>query len=310
MEQKTPQVAAPIAAVKSTSTAHKLKNFGIGGISGMVATCFVQPIDMVKVQIQIKSGDNPGVKYGPLSTAKSIFADSGVKGFYRGIDSALMRQAVYTTARFGIFLNLSDYVKQQNNGANLSFAQKGMCSLAAGGLGSLVGTPADMILIRMQADPLLPVDQRRNYTSVFNACKRIPAEEGITSLWKGGVPTVTRAMALNLGMFTTYEESKERLGKMFPENKNATWVASSFFAGAVASTMSLPFDNAKTKMQKMKAGPDGVMPYKNIFDAMGKTVAQEGVSGLWVGLPTFIIRIAPHAMISLTIADILRAKFM
>lgn len=78
----------------------------------MVATCFVQPIDMVKVQIQIKSGDNPGVKYGPLNVAKSIWADSGMKGFYRGIDSALMRQAVYTTARFGIFLNLSDYMKQ------------------------------------------------------------------------------------------------------------------------------------------------------------------------------------------------------
>lgn len=60
-----------------------------------------------------------------------------------------MRQAVYTTARFGIFNNLSDYLKAKNGGANLSFGQKGMCSLAAGGLGSLVGTPADLILIRM-----------------------------------------------------------------------------------------------------------------------------------------------------------------
>jgi len=48
---------------------------------------------------------------------------------------------------------------------------------------------------------------------VFNAIKRIPKEEGILNLWKGGVPTVVRAMSLNLGMFTTYEESKERLTK-------------------------------------------------------------------------------------------------
>ena len=86
-----------------------------------------------------------------------------------------MRQAVYTTARFGIFLNLSDYVKQQKNGGkNLSFAQKGFCSLMAGGLGSIVGTPADLILIRMQTDNMLPPAERRNYTSVFNAAKRIP----------------------------------------------------------------------------------------------------------------------------------------
>jgi len=79
----------------------------------------------------------------------------------------------------------------------LSFAQKGGCSLIAGGLGSFIGTPADLILIRMQSDGTLPVEQRRNYTSFFNAARRIPAEEGVTSLWKGGVPTITRAMALN-----------------------------------------------------------------------------------------------------------------
>ena len=161
-----------------------------------------------------------------------------------------MRQAVYTTARFGIFTNLSDTLKQRNGGENISFAQKGMCSLAAGGLGSLVGTPADLILIRMQGDSTLPADQRRNYTSVFNAARRIPAEEGILSLWIGGLLTVIRAMALNLGMFTTYEESKERLTKLMPNNVNLAWFMASAFAGTVAASMSLPFDNAKTKMQK------------------------------------------------------------
>ena len=39
-----------------------------------------------------------------------------------------------------------------------------MCGLAAGGLGALVGSPADLTLIRMQADTNLPVEQRRNYT--------------------------------------------------------------------------------------------------------------------------------------------------
>ncbi len=66
------------------------------------------------------------------------------------------------------------------------------------------------------------------------------------SLWKGGVPTVVRAMSLNLGMFTTYEESKERLSKVM--NKNYAFVISSFIAGSVAAAMSLPFDNAKTKL--------------------------------------------------------------
>ncbi len=69
--------------------------------------------------------------------------------------------------------------------------------------------------------------------------------------------------------------------------------------------MSLPFDNAKTKIQKMKKNADGTFPYKNIFDAMGKTVSNEGFSKLWVGFPTFYFRIAPHVCITLITQDLL-----
>lgn len=69
--------------------------------------------------------------------------------------------------------------------------------------------------------------------------------------------------------------------------------------------MSLPFDNAKTKMQKMKKNADGTFPYKNIFDTMGKTIKNEGFTQLWVGFPTFYFRIAPHVCITLITQDYL-----
>ena len=74
-------------------------------------------------------------------------------------------------------------------------------------------------------------------------------------------------------------------------------------SGFLSSFCSLPFDNAKTKLQKMKPNADGTMPYKNIFDAMGKTISREGFTHLWVGYPTFYIRIAPHVAITLIIQD-------
>jgi len=46
-----------------------------------------------------------------MQVAKGMLKESGVGSFYRGLDSALMRQIIYTTARFGIFFNLVDYVK-------------------------------------------------------------------------------------------------------------------------------------------------------------------------------------------------------
>jgi len=40
---------------------------------------------------------------------------------------------------------------------------------------------------------------------------------------------------------------------------------------------------------------------------MSKTLKNEGLSGLWVGYPTFYFRIAPHVMITLIINDALNS---
>lgn len=82
-------------------------------------------------------------------------------------------------------------------------------------------------------------------------------------------------------------------------------IIASLISGFLASFCSLPFDNAKTKLQKMKVLPDGTFPYKNIFDAMGKTITREGFTHLWVGYPTFYLRIAPHTCITLITQDII-----
>lgn len=58
-------------------------------------------------------------------------------------------------------------------------------------------------------------------------------------------------------------------------------------------------------MQKMKQNSDGTFPYKNIFDTIGKTIKNEGFTHLWVGFPTFYVRIAPHVCITLITQDFL-----
>lgn len=177
----------------------------------------------------------------------------------------------------------------------------------AGGIGSVVGTPADLVLIRMQSDSTLPAEQRRNYKNVIDAFSRIVREEGFLSLWKGCAPTVVRAMSLNLGMLVSYDESKERLEKRLgKERANTTWVLSSLISGGIAAAMSLPFDNVKTKMQKMTRLPDGTMPYKSLMDCAIKTATNESIIGFWAGLPTYILRIAPHVMITLVASEYLK----
>lgn len=75
-------------------------------------------------------------------------------------------------------------------------------------------------------------------------------------------------------------------------------------AAAVATAVfSLPFDNMKTKIQKQKPGPDGKLPYSGLPDCFAKTLAREGPTGFWAGLPTYYFRVGPHAIITLLAAE-------
>ena len=82
----------------------------------------------------------------------------------------------------------------------MPFVLRSVYSLLAGGLGAIVGNPADIALIRMQAEKTMPEEQKRNYKSVSNAVTRIVKEEGIMTLWRGSTPTVARAMSVTFGM--------------------------------------------------------------------------------------------------------------
>lgn len=121
--------------------------------------------------------------------------------------------------------------------------------MTAGAIGSFIGTPCDLILVRMQSDSTLPVEERRNYKNVFDAFGRIVREEGVTSLWSGAGPTMCRAISLNVAMLVTYDECKERFTARFGKNNPyAIMFAASMVSACATSTASLPFDNLKTKL--------------------------------------------------------------
>ncbi|CAD7696506.1 unnamed protein product [Ostreobium quekettii] len=277
------------------------KPFVNGGLSGMMATCIIQPIDMIKVRIQL------GAKGNPIAVGMDIARKQGVLALYDGLSAGLLRQATYTTARLGIFNTLSAELKHRNQGQNLPLWMKAACGLTAGGLGALVGTPADLSLIRMQADATLPPEQKRNYKNVMDALLRITREEGFFGLFRGAAPTVTRAMALNMGMLASNDQAREMLVDAgFEKGSYVVVLGGSTIAGFFASACSLPFDFVKTRMQRMTANPDGTMPYKGSIDCAVKTFTQEGPLKFYTGFPTYFIRIAPHVAMTLVFLDALR----
>ena len=64
------------------------------------------------------------------------------------------------------------------------------------------------------------------------------------------MPTICRAVSMNVGMMASYDEFKEYLSKYLDEDQNSKKVRllSSAGSGVICSFVSLPFDNVKTKI--------------------------------------------------------------
>lgn len=170
----------------------------------MGATCVVQPLDLVKTRMQI-SGMGGAQYKSSLDALTKIAKADGFFGLYRGLGAAILRQATYTTSRLGVYTHLNEIYKEKY-GHTPNLLESMAMGMIAGAAGAFVGTPAELTLIRMTADKGLAIADRRNYTGVFNALLRITREEGLLTLWKGCVPTIGRAMVVNMAQLASYTQ--------------------------------------------------------------------------------------------------------
>lgn len=278
----------------------------ISGTSGVLALNFIYPLETIKTIIQMQSEAGQSTSFSKI--LKQRIQNKNFLSLYKGLPAAWCRQFFFASLRIGLYYSYSESLRARRKKANLSAIESVVGSLGAGAIGISAVMPFDVIFVRFQAENALPPEQRRGYTSLGNAMTRIVKEEGIRTLWRGIIPAIGRAMSLNLGMLVPFDMCKKWFTPYFGMTKTNI-LLSSAIAGIGASFCSLPFDNAKVKMQSMKAAADGKMKYSGLFDCMIKTVRHEGLLRLWVGFLPFYAVIGPHSMLTLIFNDAIRAIF-
>lgn len=276
------------------------KPFVTGSLSGSIAGTIVQPIDIVKVRIQLAAAE--GGNTAAIHVAKTLLNQEGIAGFYQGITAMYARQVLYTGSRLGLYDQFTALAG--NPGEALPFWKTSLCALSAGGIAAIIGNPADLSLVRMQADNLLPEAQRRNYKHVFDAFATIVKQEGAAGLLQGAPATATRAMALNFGMLSFNSKAKEQLAAMgCKKGGNVQVFGAALAGGFFGSVFSLPFDFVKTQVQKMKPDPQtGEMPFKGPVDCAMKTLRASPLR-FYSGFPVYFARTGPISTITLIVQD-------
>ena len=94
------------------STVKRSHPFYFGGAASCVAAVVVHPFDLTKVRLQNTKGN---VNQGMLATMIKIGKNEGFVKLYNGLSASILRQATYSTVRFGVYEKLKDYITSKTN---------------------------------------------------------------------------------------------------------------------------------------------------------------------------------------------------
>jgi len=281
----------------------KIKNYAIGGLSSSITSTCILPIDYLKVPRQMLM--ETGFKQSALMYTKNTF--KSLKVFNQGFDSALYRQVLYTTVRLRFYGLLSDIEKCNTGIDSISFWHKIYYSLIAGVFGSSIGRPADITLVRAHTEAIKPLERRWNYKGVSDAFMRKYKAEELAYCKKGSAPTILRASIMNAGMLVPYHTVKEMLDQKHGQALSNK-LGASFVASVIACFVALPCDHFKTKYQNMVPDHEGKLPFSSFNDCVKKSIAREGMKGLYIGFPMFVMRCAPQLVVTLLTQEFLHSQ--
>lgn len=269
----------------------------LSATSGMLAAMFCHPFDVVRVQMQVAVK-----KVSTVESAMGVYNGQGIyRGLYSGLTAAFLRQWTYGGCRLGIY---SFLLKREPNPSQVSFVKKLGFGLVSGAIGSVAGTPAELAMVRMCADAVKPVEERRGI-GVHRVLGNVVKENGIAGMWNGVGPTVLRAMALNSATLAVTSQSKEQLPVLVPALKTlptVTMILSTVVASFCGTAASQPFDVVKSRMQNMKVPEGGVAPYSGAIDCAMKTVAESPLT-LFRGFTPAFVKLTPFTVLSINILE-------
>ncbi|KAI4855224.1 hypothetical protein E4T45_03342 [Aureobasidium sp. EXF-8846] len=177
-----------------TGTLSPARNMLAGMAAGVVASATaVTPTERIKTAL---IDDARGARQftSTMHAVRTIMAEDGFKGLYRGFAGTTLKQASATSFRMGTYNILKDYEKNHNIEQNTitNFAN----GAVAGTTTTLATQPFDVIKTRSQT---------AKATTTREAIAGIWKDDGIRAFWRGTVMRLGRTVLAGGVLFTTAE---------------------------------------------------------------------------------------------------------
>ncbi|KHN87299.1 putative calcium-binding mitochondrial carrier K02F3.2 [Toxocara canis] len=155
-----------------------------GGCGGASQVIFTNPLEIVKIRLQV-AGE---VKNGPRVGVLSVLRDLGLLGLYKGAKACFLRDIPFSAIYFPVYANtkLATADSDGHNGPGSLFASAFIAGVPAAAL----VTPADVIKTRLQVAARAG---QTTYDGLLDCARKVMREEGPRAFWKGTAARVCRS---------------------------------------------------------------------------------------------------------------------
>ncbi|XP_022192328.2 solute carrier family 25 member 40 isoform X2 [Nilaparvata lugens] len=160
-------------------------------------------------------------------------------------------------------------------------------------------SPIELVRTKMQS-------KRLSYTEMSIALQSLMKTEGLRGLWKGVGPTLLRDVPFSGIYWVSYETLKSIQNGGSSRVTFTNSFISGSLAGAIAATVTTPFDVVKTFQQIELEIPK---KKKTTLDIMRTIYTQSGIKGLFTGLIPRVVKVAPACAIMVSTFEYSKSFF-
>jgi solute carrier family 25 citrate transporter 1 len=180
-----------------------------GLVAGVTeAIVAVAPMETVKVKlIHDRNRPNPHYK-GLFHGMKTIAAEEGIGGLYKGVTATILKQGSNQAIRFYVFGEYTKLVVGDQPNARLLWWQSMIGGVVAGAASVMGNNPFDVIKTNMQG-----LESKR-YTGVVDCARQIFRDGGYSAFYKGALPRMARVCGDVAIVMTMYDQIRQRLEKV------------------------------------------------------------------------------------------------
>lgn len=258
-----------------------------GGVAGVVSRTATAPLDRLKMLLQV----NDAEKRMTMREGLRYMAREGtIKSFFKGNGTNVIKIAPETAIK----LTMNDVYKRMiaSDVEDITPPQRMAAGALAGATSQAIIYPLELVKTR------LAVCKPGMYSGIVDCARKVLAQEGARSFYRGLVPSMMGILPYAGVDITVFEMLKESL---LDEYDGMPPPHSILCAGMLSSSLAqfsaYPLALVRTRLQAQGIGGTA-LKYNGMTDVLRKTYQKEGFRGLYKGSMTNLAKLAPAAGIS------------